>query len=296
MCDKRATLQNLPAFEDTTYRLNQYCPLRDLHALITNHNYLAYPNMINISRNPLIDRLVAQRLPDGRPYFNHLYRQYSEAVKVPKNSLGENFEDLRSEEDFSSQEELKDYYRKEFDFTEDALLIQKLTGPKDKVPLISSFDIKILMQANRRPFFYHFPMVISRPMRLRMFGVTGMYTTDYLKKTVTQLETDKPEFIFMERLYLIGLFQINDFKVANINTFSPLEKRPNIDYHTIFNEEKVNSPTVPNYYYYMTPALMSLLEYVKDHYVFYADGKYLVAMKRKADARTDDPVIQGIRN
>ena len=39
---------------------------------------------------------------------------------------------------------------------------------------------------------------------------------------------------------IIGLFQFNDVEVANINTFSPLEERPNIDTHITFNEEKVN--------------------------------------------------------
>ncbi len=45
--------------------------------------------------------------------------------------------------------------------------------------------------------------------------------------------------IFVETNPFIGLFQTNALKVANISTFSPLGKRPNIDYH-IFNEEKVN--------------------------------------------------------
>ena len=46
--------------------------------------------------------------------------------------------------------------------------------------------------------------------------------------------------LFAAQQPLIGLFQYNDVEVANINTFSPLEKRPNIDNHTAFNEEKVN--------------------------------------------------------
>ncbi len=214
-----------------------------MYALITNHNYLAYPNMINVCRNPLLDRLVAQRIPDGRAYFNHLYVIYSESFKLPKNSLGEVNEDLRVEENFISQEELKAYYHQEFDFTEDALLIQKLTELQKKVPLISAFDIKILMQANRRPFFYHFPLAISRPMHSRMFPNTGMYTTTALKKVISQLEQEKPEYIFMERLYL--------------------------------NRE------VPQYYYYFTPALLSLLDYVHQHYEPFSYGKYLVAMKCK---------------
>jgi hypothetical protein len=45
--------------------------------------------------------------------------------------------------------------------------------------------------------------------------------------------------------HFFGLFQTNTLNVANISTFSFLEKRPNIDYHIIFNEEKVNKRGVP---------------------------------------------------
>ena len=43
------------------------------------------------------------------------------------------------------------------------------------------------------------------------------------------------------RKSIIGLFQNKDAMVANISTFSSLEKRPNIDFHNVFIEEKVNN-------------------------------------------------------
>ena len=53
------------------------------------------------------------------------------------------------------------FYKKEFNFEKDAALIDRLTGPDERVALISSFETKILMQAHRKPFFYYFPMVVS---------------------------------------------------------------------------------------------------------------------------------------
>ena len=41
---------------------------------------------------------------------------------------------------------------------------------------------------------------------------------------------------------IIGLFQNKNVEEANIKPFSFLEKRPNVDYLNIFNEEKVNNP------------------------------------------------------
>ena len=41
--------------------------------------------------------------------------------------------------------------------------------------------------------------------------------------------------------FLIGLFLNKNVVVANISTFSSLEKRPNIDFLKAFIEEKVNN-------------------------------------------------------
>lgn len=212
-------------------------------ALATNHSYIAYPNALNLSRNPIVDPLVAQQLPNRMPYFNHLFYQYPDAYKMPLNSLGEVDEGLRMEPSFHTDVELVDYYHREFNFEDDVKLIQGLTLPHSRVALISSFEIKMLMQADRQPFFYVFPLVNSRPMRMRNFVVTHLYTVDHLKKTLLQLEEQKPEYIFMERIFL--------------------------------------NRSVPQAYLYDSPGLMEVLNYANDLYEPSAYGKYLVAMKRK---------------
>ena len=214
-------------------------------SLATTHDFVAYPNIFNLSRNPMVDPVVVQRLPNSRmSYFNHLFIQYPDAYKMPLNSLGETDEGIRVHTDFSSDDELVQYYRKESDFSEDAKLIDDLTLPDSRVPLISSFEVKMLMQADRKPFFYYFPMVISRPLRMRMYVVNSVYTTDQLKKTIDQFESARPEYVFMEKIFL--------------NT------------------------TVPQAYFHDSPGFMPILEYVLEHYEPRAYGKFLVAMKRKS--------------
>ena len=142
------------------------------YALVTNHNYVSYPNIVNLSRNPLVDPWVVNPLPDGRSYFNHLFSQLPVDTRLPFNSLGETDEKLRSEKDFAGDEDLRKYYTREFDFSQDARLIDDLVPPQEKVALVSSFETKILMDARRQPFFYYVPLVISRPMHMRTMVVS----------------------------------------------------------------------------------------------------------------------------
>ena len=214
-----------------------------LWALLTNFNFISYPNVMNFSRNPLIDSSVVQAPPGRVSYFNHLFREYPDAFKLPQNSLGQSDEDLKMENDFLTDEALKAYYLQEINFQLDAALIQKFTRPQDGVPLIASFEIEFLRQADRKPFFYHFPLLNSRPLRMRMFHVSLLNTYSELKKTVGQLESTEPPYVFMERIYL--------------NT------------------------RVPDTYYYDTPGLMGVLAYIHEHYEPVEVGEYLVAMKRK---------------
>ncbi len=213
-------------------------------SLATTHDFVAYPNMFNPSRNPMVDPIVVQPLPNSRmSYFNHLFIQYPDAYKFPLNSLGTADEDIRVHTDFSSDDELIAYYRREFDFAEDAKLIADLTPAGSKVPVLSSFEIKMLAQSNRKPFFYYYPMVISRPLHMRMFVVNSVYTTDQLKKTIDQFETAKPEYVFMEKIFLNNV--------------------------------------VPQAYFYDSPGFMPVLDYVLRNYEPSAYGKFLVAMKRR---------------
>ena len=161
---------------------------------------------------------------------------------MPLNSLGEKDEDLRIEKDFSSDEELKAYYHKETDFSQDVRLIQSLAPPQQPVALLSNYETEMLMQADRKPFFYYFRIFGSRPLRMRNFGSLDIWTKKEMNRLIGQLESARPMYVFMERIFL-----------AN--------------------------PTPAQYTAY-DPALMGVLDYVKSHYQPYTYGKYLVAMKR----------------
>jgi len=209
---------------------------------LTNQMYLAYPNILNLSSHPLTDVTVAQPLPDGRPYFNHLFRNFNPDLKLPFNSLGSTQEEFLGESDFPNDQALIDYYRKNSSFTKDADMIASLTAHSQEVPLISSFETEILMQAKRKTFFYYFPLIISRPMTMRSFEVCSLYTSDQLAKTLDKFEKEKPPYVFLERIYMVS--------------------------------------QVPKSFLFEYPSLIPLINYVRTHYVPVQDGEYLVALKR----------------
>ena len=212
-------------------------------ALLTNHMFLAYPNIVNLSSHPLTDPKVALPLPaDGNPYFNHLFRNFNPELKLSFNSLGSTQEEILAESDFADDNALIDYYRRNSSFSQDARLIDSLTAPSDEIPLISGFETEILMHANRKTFFYYFPLIISRPMTMRSFEVCSIYTTDQLAKTIKKFEDTKPPYVFMERIYMV-------------------------------NE-------VPKSFLFEYPSLIPLINYVRTHYTLVAQGEFLVALKR----------------
>ena len=211
------------------------------YALFTNHTYLSYPNLINVSRNPVVDLKVVQPLVDGGTYFNQVARKVTDEDRVALNSLGLVDEEIKFEKDFKSDAELDQYFDREFDFNQDAALIDSLTKPSEPVALLSSFEIKMLMQADRRQFFYYSPILIARPMHMRNFPNSTMYSLIHEKRTMKQLEDFKPEYIFMEKIYLEA-FGFKNFKDAS---------------------------------------LVDLLNYVFTNYTPANQGQYLVAMKRK---------------
>ncbi len=217
--------------------------LLSIYALTTNHNYISYPNMFNFSRNPMTDITVAQRYPDRRGYFNHLVKAIKEEDKLPVNSLGDAVEDIRTEDDFKNDQELKEYFHSEFDFTDDAELIRSLTKEGQGVAVLSSFETRVLMQAKRAPFFYHIPLITSQPMRLRAYPADAAHSPNFLKDTLGQLEKDKPEYVFMEKVFL----------------------RENI----------------PASYQDGNPNIVAIAQYIRAHYTSVRQGKYLTAMKRK---------------
>ena len=125
-------------------------------ALVTNHSYMNYPNMFNISSNPLLDNRVARPLPDGGPYFLHQFRgRIPEDQKLPLNDLGNTDETLLTEHDFKGPADLVRRFRQDqADLGPDALLIRSLTSPTEKVALISAYEISFLIEAHRAVFLY----------------------------------------------------------------------------------------------------------------------------------------------
>jgi hypothetical protein len=212
-------------------------------ALVTNHLWISYPSIFNQSRHSMVDPKVALPLSNGKPYFNHLFREYPASMLLSANNTGNKNGALLSEENFISDEQLVLYYRKASDFSQDALMISRLTSPWQKVPVISSFETKILMQSNRKPYFYYFPLMISRPMDMSSWAAVSIYTKTQLRKVLLGLEKDKPEFIFIERIFLLN--------------------------------------QVPQAYAFQYPALIELLRYVNQYYQIHEQGKYLVALRRK---------------
>ncbi len=212
-------------------------------ALLTNHYYLNYPHWLNFNKDAYTRPWVPIAMSDGSSFLNHHHRAWSPAVKLPVNSLGEADERLMTADDFKDDKAFARFVLQEMDFSQDAALISRLTLPAERVAVISSFETKLLMQADRAPFFYYFPLVDSRPMHLRMWNMTALWTKARLSLTLTQLQEKKPNYIFMEKVFL--------------------------------------SPQVPQAYQFLCPDLLVLIEYIRGGYQVEAEGKYLAAMRRK---------------
>lgn len=219
------------------------CVIVALYALVTNHNYISYPNIFNFSRNPMVDITVAQRFPDRQGYFNHLVKHIKEEDKVALNAAGDQDEQLKTEDSFKTDQELIDFVNQAYDFTIDANLIKSLTKPKERVAIVSSFETKILINAKRPPFFYHTPLISSQPMRTRYFPADAAHSPTFVSDTLRQLEEGKPTLVFLENVFL--------------------QDR----YPSSYNESHSN--------------IISIIQYVKENYVPYKRGQYLTAMKIK---------------
>jgi hypothetical protein len=216
-----------------------------LYALLTNHNFMAYPDVFNWSKDPMVDPLTAQPLPaDLSTYFHHLDRNDPVELKLSTNSLGSQDEQLVTEKDFACDNDLVGYYLRDFDFSKDALLIRSLTLPGVPVPVISSFEVKILMQADRPPFFYYFPLISSRSKHMRTMPVNFLHTSTerFNRKAIDQLREARPEYIFLEKIFLYDFPQAYRDKPENV---------------------------------------IPIVDYVRKHYTSFRMGEYLVATKRK---------------
>ncbi len=214
-----------------------------LLALVTNHAWVAYPNMLNVSKHPLVDVKTARLLPSGQFYFGHKHRYVPKAAHFPINDLGTDGRDaLLTEDQFTTHAQLIAQWRKDNDFAKDADLIRRYTNIHERVVLLSSFEVSILIQAQRKPFFYLFPILDNRPMRLPSYGVDLFNTHAQVKEALDDLARSQPAFVFMEKLML-----------AN---------------------------PVPAWYQDNAPGLIELLRYLRAHYTPVEAGQYLIALKR----------------
>lgn len=135
----------------------------------------------------------------------------------------------------------KKFYTQSFDFSQDAGLIDALTTPHEAVPLISSFENKILMQANRRPFFYYYPFMESEHMQGDKQRNFYPHTYASLEFTLRQLREGRPSHVFIQT-----------------RLFEGAEGQNYEDSHGGFKQ---------------------LTAYLRAHYQFQARGQYLTALK-----------------
>ena len=135
------------------------------------------------------------------------------------------------------------FYEQAFDFGQDAAMIDALTLPQAPVALISSFETKILMQANRRPYFYYFPMVESEHMQAAQLRGIYLHTHARLMRTVMQLQNQAPAYIFIQTRLIEG---------------------PQAEAYEQANE-----------------GFRELMAYIRQHYEYQQRGQYLTAVRLK---------------
>jgi len=143
---------------------------------------------------------------------------------------------------FSLANEVKAVQRKQLDIGADAAFISSLTRRDEEVCLVSSFEVPLLMAADRRPFFYYFPLLNSRPPTMRVFGGTRLVTQKQLAQVMRQLAEKSPRLIFIEKKLVDG--------------------------------------RLPKIYYEYYLALKLLVNYIRANYEPVQQGQYLLAMKK----------------
>jgi hypothetical protein len=136
-----------------------------------------------------------------------------------------------------------EFYQKEFHFSEDVALVRRLTRPDEPTALISSFETEILIEADRKPFFYYFPLITSRFMSAQFIGGTYLHTKDRMDKTLRQMEDRRPEHVFVEK--------------------------------RLFNH------TLPEQFYQHFQTISLLMDYLHAHYTVDEQGQYLLALRRR---------------
>ncbi len=128
------------------------------------------------------------------------------------------------------------------DISQDIALIQQLTKPEERVILVSGREVKILMEAKRKPFFYFFAVIYTDQLDVLQFRGSVLWTKERMQHTLAELDQTRLEYAFVEKKLYSGL---------------------------------------PAPYYEHFQTLMILISYFHQHYEPVAEGKYLIALKRK---------------
>lgn len=131
---------------------------------------------------------------------------------------------------------------KEPDISQDIALITQLTKPDEQVILVSGREVKILMEAKRKPFFYFFAVLYTDQLDVLQFRGSVLWTKERMQRTLAELDQTRLEYAFVEKKLYSGL---------------------------------------PAPYYQHFQTLMILISYFHQHYEPVAEGKYLIALKRK---------------
>ncbi len=107
---------------------------------------------------------------------------------------------------------------KTLDISEDAALIKRLTRADGRVCLISSFDTAILIEAERKPFFYHAPLLRSTFFfdRNEAYGSANFFRngdrdTGAISMSLDRLRQFQPSYVFVDKRILA--------KIGNVPLF-----------------------------------------------------------------------------
>ncbi len=214
------------------------------YCMFTAPSFTAYPNLLNFSRNPLVDMRTAFRTDASTdPDFDKAIAYFLDNSELPYYSLGQKDAASIFGGDFADDKALKDYYAKDTAWPEDVAMIKRLTPSGGQAAVLSSFEVLFLQRSDRKPFFYYYPLINSRPLIEKNFTQTRLASYIQLKRVMDQIESRKPEYIFMEMIFL--------------------------------------APKVPEYYLNNFEDLILLVQYLRVHYEPAEYSHFLVAMKRK---------------
>lgn len=83
-------------------------------------------------------------------------------------------------------------------FRSDADMIKAMTPEKSRVPVMSPFEVPLLIMADRKPYFEHVPMMVAAPNMPPQADTTMVYTVRRLERAREILSAKRPPYIFVD--------------------------------------------------------------------------------------------------